>query len=287
MSTPDIVQAAAARAAHLRAELKKLEGVETLATQARHARMSPSLQLSRHTFALGDGQNFGVHFDDADLAAKVRELIAADREAKAAALIGGDTIPSPQQQAEQPSPPAPEPTVASSAAAVDSTPSAQDLALDTARAAALDAARAAAERAYGAGYRYRAEQHGQRKSPYKPGPLTEAWLAGWDEADAQSKAEAATNAGETAGGRSSAYMAGRAAFASGRFGSASEAEAQAGYDDRDDAADFRRGFSEAEEEAASDVDPMAATPTPAAKAAPAETPAAKAAPKSTPRKGLF
>ncbi len=247
--TPDIVQAAAARAAHLRAELKKLEGVEThlraelkklegvetLATQAHNARMAPALQLSRYTFALGDGKSFGVQFEDADLAQRIRELIAADREAKAAALIGGDIIPSPQQQAEQQQPPAPEPTVANSAAAAGSTPPDRDP-----EAPNHASPQGAAERAYGAGYRYCAEQRGERKSPYKPGPLTDAWLAGWDEADARAKAEEDTNTREAAA---------RAA-------------------DTD-----------------TDTDPMAAPPEPTPAATPAPKPAAKPAAKSA--KGLF
>lgn len=120
-----IVKAAADRAAQLRRELAQLDGVATLAAQAEEVlNSSRVLQINNTTIAMGDGANFDTHITDPELVTRVRQIIADDREAKAAALIGSPASESPQRTAELQPAPAPESPAASSAAAVDSTPAA-------------------------------------------------------------------------------------------------------------------------------------------------------------------
>ncbi len=184
MSTPSpLLATAAARKAQLLAELQQIEPLaaagETIAAVLDPSRV---VQLNNTTIAVSSvsgGGAFDALITNPELVGDVRQIIAARLEA--IALAGVRHSP-PQQQAEQQQPPAPEPTVANSAAAAGSTPPDRDPEAPN-HASPQDAA----ERAHGAGYRYCAEQRGERKSPYKPGPLTDAWLAGWDEADARAQ----------------------------------------------------------------------------------------------------
>lgn len=149
-----IVQAAANRAAQLRAELAQLEGVSTLAAQAEHVRNSSRvLQINNTTIAVGDGASFDTHILDPELVTKVRELIAGDREAKAEALM----TPTPRLIGPD-SPILFAPRVAEEDPAVG----------------------ISVEKATIAGREQR-ERNGERKNPFKADhPLGIAWLAGYD-----------------------------------------------------------------------------------------------------------
>lgn len=274
--TLSLVQSAAARAAVLRAELAQLAGVEELANQAAVIRrVATVLQINNTTIAAGPagGANFDIHITDQDLVTRVRALIADDREAKAVAMIGGAPV-SPQSPTEPQKSPAPEVPAVRPVAAVASTPTPEPT------ADALTNAREAGAEHCG--------RNGERKNPYRGNTgLAAAWIEGYDK----------SAAGAASGARSAAFMAGRDAFACGKFGSVAEAEAA--LTEGMNVAEFHDGWNQTEKLTADEpqfVKPVP-TPTPAddenpwpeSKPTPAVVTAAPkpAAPTTPKKKGLF
>lgn len=180
-----VVHQAKVRAAALRAELEGLAAVESLANEAEAARSLPIIQIRADRMALGSDGSFSVHIVDLVLVQRVRQLIAEDREAKALALVSGDSPATPPAAVEQQPTPNPEPSAVRSTAAEDSTPldglpESVARGLEESPSTMMDPG--ARSKAYMGG-RAHAMRGGEHKQPWKAGSQEAIdWSLGYNEA---------------------------------------------------------------------------------------------------------